>query len=93
MFLLISGCPKFETFRGKSIANVNMLVPGGNDFDKNQTTLYICTVLYKGNFVPGKYHNERQSCRLIWEGTEHSRTSNFQILKLSSLQINNGTLK
>jgi len=93
MFRVISGCPKLVKFQGKSMADGNTLVPGGNDFDTNRTTRYICRALYKGNFFAGKYRNARQSCHFIWEGLEHSRTSSFQILRMSNLQSNNVTLK
>jgi len=60
------------------------LVSGGSEFGENGgkgDTLYLCSAIYKGNFVPGKYHSKRKSCHFVWEGFEHSALSNFQILQ------------
>jgi len=70
------------------------LVPGGSEFSSeggNDTSLYICRALHKGNSVPGKHRVEWNSCHFTWEGFEHSTATNYQVLRVS--QSSNATLK
>jgi len=79
--LLLSGCPKFFKDKDNDMLDYK-LVPGGSEFGSGGT-LCICRGLYKGNSIPGKYHEARKSCHFTWEGFEHSELRNFQVLRLS----------
>lgn len=75
---IISGCHSYR-FKPFSLitANENLIWSG---YDFNGDEIYICRGYYNGDIVVGNGIPKIRSCRISYNGREHTLTENFEFL-------------